>query len=353
MADSVEPLDQKTMQRRELLALRLAVLTGNVDRARQAAERLFGLRLDADTQVQLAAQMHQLGMHELAEAVLGRARRRAGNKAAALVGLMLQYQRQNKTDVAVQVAHQILRRSTTRQFSPVLVQPRRGRRPERGDPGPGPLGQAQGDDRAARGPARRRAQLGPAPPDAGRLLQGRRRARTRPRRSYERIAELRPDDGKLRYQIAMQLLQLGRLRRARSTTSRPRSRKSPRCSPTSYWEIQHAFQQAGKLDELIRLVEEIDIKAVQQPVGGLAAHPDAPPGREDSAISGMTLFRKAWKAFPDQQDQLLSNIRDEEVWQVPEMYDSIREAVLPGAGRSRAGNWAGVDQISLWMGDGR
>ena len=37
-------------------------------RARQAAERLFGLRLDPQIQIQLAAQMHQLGMHELAEA---------------------------------------------------------------------------------------------------------------------------------------------------------------------------------------------------------------------------------------------------------------------------------------------
>ncbi len=82
--------------RREELALRVAVRTGNIDRARQAAERLFGLRLDTDTQIALSGQMHQLGLHELAEALLGRARRRAGNKASALVGLMLQYQRQDQ-----------------------------------------------------------------------------------------------------------------------------------------------------------------------------------------------------------------------------------------------------------------
>ena len=58
---------------------------GSGGRARHAAERLFGLRLDTDTQIRLADQMHQLGLHELAEAVLGRARRRAGNKATALV----------------------------------------------------------------------------------------------------------------------------------------------------------------------------------------------------------------------------------------------------------------------------
>ena len=109
----------RRMKRREELALRLSVLTGDLERARQAAERLFGLRLDTDTQVRLAGQMHQLGLHELAEAVLGRARRRAGNKATALVGLMLQYQRQGKLDVAVQVAMQILRSTTaTRQTNP-------------------------------------------------------------------------------------------------------------------------------------------------------------------------------------------------------------------------------------------
>ena len=72
--------------RREELALRLAVSPGDAERARHAAERLFGLRLDTDTQVLLAGQMHQLGLHELADAVLGRARRRAGNKSALLVG---------------------------------------------------------------------------------------------------------------------------------------------------------------------------------------------------------------------------------------------------------------------------
>ena len=54
--------------------------------------------------------MHQLGMHELAEAVLARARRRAGNNTDALVGLMTPVPAQGNTDVAVQIAHQILRR---------------------------------------------------------------------------------------------------------------------------------------------------------------------------------------------------------------------------------------------------
>ena len=43
LADSIEPLDNATMQKKETLALRLAVQNGDVDRARKAAERLFNL----------------------------------------------------------------------------------------------------------------------------------------------------------------------------------------------------------------------------------------------------------------------------------------------------------------------
>src|SRR5262249_57608732 len=106
--DGFTPLDHTTMLRRETMALRLASLTGNVDRARLAADRLFGLRLDAEVQVQLAAQMQQLGMNEPAEAVLARAQRQAGGRSGAQVALMFQYQNQNRPDLALQVAHQIL-----------------------------------------------------------------------------------------------------------------------------------------------------------------------------------------------------------------------------------------------------
>ncbi len=175
-ADSVEPLDQKTMQRREMLALRLAVLGGDVDRARKASERLFGLRLDADTQVQLATQMNQLGMHDLSEAVLARARRRSGGNSAALVALMLQYQKQGKADVAVQVANQILRQTSgVRHVGDRCPHGRhRPERPgqDRGRAGLRPVGQAQGADRPGRVAARDLADFAATPPDAGRLLPG-------------------------------------------------------------------------------------------------------------------------------------------------------------------------------------
>jgi tetratricopeptide (TPR) repeat protein len=116
LLDSIVPLDTRVMQQREETAMRLAERTGNVERARQAAERMFGLRLDSDKQLELAGKMHRLGMAKLAETVLNRAQRQAGNKTSTLVRLMTQYQGQNQTDLAVQIARQILRKGPSTNY---------------------------------------------------------------------------------------------------------------------------------------------------------------------------------------------------------------------------------------------
>ena len=155
--------------------------------------------------------MHQLGLHELAEAVLGRARRRAGNKAAALVGLMLQYQRQDKIDVAVQVALQILRsHDRPRHDQPQRLQPRRPRRrPRGGHPGPGPLRPARGSSSSGPRSSSRRTpnavQLHQALADYYKAAGQRDKARA----ELIKVAELRPDDATLRFQVANQLVQEG------------------------------------------------------------------------------------------------------------------------------------------------
>ena len=63
LVDAVQPLDNMSLKRREELALGAAIAAGNVERAQHAAERLFGLRLDTETQIRISGQMHQLGLH--------------------------------------------------------------------------------------------------------------------------------------------------------------------------------------------------------------------------------------------------------------------------------------------------
>ena len=56
-AEQLRPRDHTVLRERETIALDLAVRLGDTDRAKKAAERLFGLRLGADEQLALASQM--------------------------------------------------------------------------------------------------------------------------------------------------------------------------------------------------------------------------------------------------------------------------------------------------------
>ncbi len=83
--DKVVAKDQRTLQSREQLVLTLAERIGDVDRARKAAERLFGLRLSSKEQLELLPPLRRLGMSDLADAILARAERSAGNQVSAFV----------------------------------------------------------------------------------------------------------------------------------------------------------------------------------------------------------------------------------------------------------------------------
>ena len=329
MVDAVQPLDNFSLRRREEVAMRLAVATGDIDRARQAAERLFGLRLETETQITLSGQMHQLGLHELAEAVLGRARRRAGNKATALVGLMLQYQRQQKLDQAVQVAMQILRSTTASRQSAsasllaedpeaartaaITVLARSGRLTQLIDraneqlaktPNAVQVHQALADYyTAARQPAKARAELA-------------------------RIVELRPEDVDMRLRVAGQLVQDGQADAAIEQYRATFKKDPSQLGRIGLGLLQSAFRQAGKPAELLRLFEESDLRSTLAPRGFERIIVDVP---DDTAGNErvVSLFRKLWAAFPEGHTQLLAYTGRDAVWQMSEIYDYAREAIIP------------------------
>ena len=353
VADSVQPLDNATMKRREELALRLSVLTGDLDRARQAAERLFGLRLDTETQVRLAGQMSQLGQHELAEAVLGRARRRAGNKATALVGLMLQYQRQGKLDVATQVATQILRSTTAiRQTNPNY-------RPVE-DPDASRIAAIGVLARSGRLPeliARAGEQLKKTPSAVGihQALADYYKAsgeRDKARDELTKIIALRPDDGSLRLQIAQQLVQEGQAPAAVEHYKAILT-KDPAVLSRNFFQVQNTFQQAGKTGELMDLLDKIDLRRFGQPyiVFNLISNLFYDNKLSDRAVP---LFKRAWAAFPDERSQLISYVSHDQLWQMPEMYDYARESLIPKPNKFVAAmQWNAFSQVLSYRGDGR
>lgn len=352
LIDSVAAVDQQTLQKREIAALRLSVNTGNIERARQAAERLFGLRLDASLQIQLARQMHQLGMHEQAEAVLARAGRQAGNKTHVLVTLMQQYQSQGKNDVATEIAHQLLRRST-RTASQGRSSPR--------DESTERRAALQVLKRSGRLPtmiAKVEEQL-KASPKSQKLLESLIEyysAEGNDKKVAElsaRYAEIRGDDPQFRFQLAMQLMQASKF--AESIVHfKIAIQKDPRLLRNSSWEIQNAFERADKMDELAGLYDSLDLKIFRQTSYELSNLLDNLARREKSRDRAITLFKRAWQELPDQRAQLLSNLSSDVFWQIPEIYDYARATMIPTESTAaKVGPWQGFGNIHSWNDQGR
>ncbi len=109
--DDLTVYDQNTMAVREFAAAKLAAALGNKDRARSAAKRLFGVRLDTNTQIELAKLMRTLGMHELASDMVRRMRSRGGSNTDQLAALMTYFLSQGDKQQAAEVAIELLRRS--------------------------------------------------------------------------------------------------------------------------------------------------------------------------------------------------------------------------------------------------
>ncbi|MFO0953373.1 MAG: DUF1583 domain-containing protein [Isosphaeraceae bacterium] len=299
------------------------------DRARLAAERLFGLRLDADTQLRLSESMHQLGMHELAEAVLSRARRRAGNKAAALVGLMVQYQRQDKADLAAQVAMQILRSTTTsRQANPGYVssdQPDAARASAiQVLARSGRLNDliAKTEEQVKRTPGSTQLHLTLADYYTAAGKRDQARAQT------EALVKLRPDDLALRLRVAQSLMQEGQSAAAAEQYMAILKKDPAQLGRNSLFQVVNVFQNAGKTEELFAALEGIDLKTLGQPyeVMNLVQNLSSNPKNREHAFA---LFKKAWDAFPAEREQLFNSLYTEELWRMPGMYEYARQSIVP------------------------
>lgn len=108
--DAIHPVDQATLRVRELAAMNLAARLGQLDRAKTAARRLFGMRLDSATEMALADQLTRMGMQEMATAILQRTQRRGGQSARDLLELANRYLTTGENEAAAEVAFSALRK---------------------------------------------------------------------------------------------------------------------------------------------------------------------------------------------------------------------------------------------------
>ena len=98
------------------------------------------------------------------------------------------------------------------------------------------------------------------------------------------------------------------------------------------YQVQNAFQQAGKSEELITLLEQMDLRQFGQPsmVFNMISNmfyddklKDAGDASVQEGVEG---------SFPDDRSLLMNYIRNEQIWQMPEMYEYALETIIPKPG---------------------
>ena len=114
LVEQMRPANTQMMIDRELTILQLSLQLGQIERAKQSAQKLFALRLNSDTEFKLAELMYQIGMKDLGDRMMDRVQRKAGGQQSTLVEVMNRFVAAGQSDRAAEIARQIVRRTRPR-----------------------------------------------------------------------------------------------------------------------------------------------------------------------------------------------------------------------------------------------
>jgi predicted Zn-dependent protease len=355
VVDRIVPRDQKLLQTREMMALQFAERLGDADRARTAAERLFGVRLDSQVQIALAGHMRRLGLNELAEALTSRAERTSGNQLNALITLMTLYQGQGKTKEASQLAHQILRRTT----------------PSSGNTGGRRIRNINQNDDYRQQALQFLAQTGQLSEMITRLEKARSGSEWTPRMSsqlaelytssgkrdkaLELFAELvkkHPEDAAAHFQYGQQLEQAGKAAEACDEYIFVLKQR-PELMSDDFYRYAQIFQQANKSRALAEAMETMNLKvAFRQPYNVMNIAQNLLQ-RPESREFGVKLFRRVAQDFPAERGYLFQYIHNDEVWSMPEIFELAKQSFVPSKALSVVRPWQGLENIYSYDQNGR
>ncbi|HEV7280783.1 MAG TPA: DUF1583 domain-containing protein [Pirellulaceae bacterium] len=352
VVDALAPADQSSLQQRETLALDLAVRLGDRDRAREAARRLFGLRLPSETQIALASQMRRLGMNEEADAALARAGAQAGGRLSALAALMTQHQSQGNRAVAVEIAYRILQRSrTTTTASPNM--PRNQDQAYRQMALQCLASTGQLDESIAR--LKEQIERSPQATQLYETLAEYCQAKGDSKQEFEvleKLIELKPKDAALRVSFATRLSGKGEHDRACDLYLAALEADQNLLDNDVYRWVQ-TFRAANRVDDLVAAIEKMDLSRMRQPyilynlISNLSQSSDQAP-------LAAALLKKAWIAQPAMREQFLSALRSDEMWKDPEIAKLAVEGLIPADDGRAVGPWYGFENGSRsYSPDGR
>ena len=359
IVDSIVARDQQLLQRRELMALTLAERLGDNERARAAAERLFGLRLDSATQLSLVDGMRRLGMTDMADAVVARTERQASNQPASLASLMMLYKSQGKADKAKQLAHMLLRKTV----SPITTMANAARNPNRysrseDSSRPQALALLQQTGELKTLIAQLEAQLERSPESAKLYEQliefyGITGQKDKVAPLLEKAIAVRPESHGLRLQLAKHYEQSQKPKQACDQYLELLKRK-PDWVTDELYSIRRIFQQAERSEELVAAIRGMNFKSITQPsyIISIASELMRDDKNTDVAIE---LLERVMVAFPNYRSNILSYIDNSgngKIWQNERLFQIGKQIVIPTALDLKSRPWAGLDQIYSRSGNG-
>ncbi len=348
--DSIVARDQKLLQQRELLALDLAARVADYDRARSAAERLFGLRLDSQTQLSLIGSMKRLGLNEMADAVIARTERQSGNQPEALASLMMLYQGQGKTDQAKQLAHMLLRKTV----SPITTMASSARNPLRSSSSSNSsrtqalqVLQQTGELKSLISQLESQVERSP---DSSKLTEqliefyGVSGERNKVAPLLLASLEKRPDSHALRLQLAKQYQQTNKNAEACDQYIELMKVK-PDWIFDDFYQIRNLFKSANKSADVVNALKTMNLKQIRQPyyivdfVGDLL-------NDEANEKVALELLDKIVDAFPSYKTSAISRIRNPKLWQSDSFFELGRKMVLPTDADIKSNSWSGLSVYS-------
>ncbi len=345
IVDSIIARDQKLLQRRELMALTLAERLGDHERARTAAERLFGLRLDSATQLSLVDGMRRLGMTAMADAVIARTERQSSNQPSSLASLMMLYQSQGNTDRAKQMAHILLRKTV----SPMTTMANATRNPIRyrtADDGTRTqaLGVLQQTGELKTLITQLESQLERSPGSSKLYEQliefyGISGDKEKVGPMLERAIAAQPNAFALRLQLAKHWQQTGKTSEACDQYLALMKLK-PDWVFEDFYQIRNLFQSAKRNADIVAVLKTMNLKNISQPyyvvdfVSNLLSD-------ESNEVVALELLDKIIEAYPSYRTNLISNVRNPKLWQSEKFFALGKKMVLPTEADLKSNPWSG------------
>ena len=361
--DQITPRDQNQLIRRETDALRLAERIGDTDRAKQSAERLFGLRLTNDAQMQLLPQLKRLGMDVQADALLARLERTSARQPGNQVSLMSLYQSQGKTESANQAALAILRRSASpyaatqnsnRTLSPRFSQRGSSNSFERN----AALSQLASSGALKKMIESLKEKLAKSPDSIYTLEQliEYSAAANQKEQADEYLTKaiaIRPDSHILRWNLANNLMDRNKYNEA-CDQYLILFDAQPTWIAESFYEVSRAFSQAKRQKELMAKCQTIDLKRFRDPWELMNMVRNSIREEPGSAEAFVPLIERLFEANPSNRNYIVGDLVNQpELAKNEKIYALIKRSVIPQSQAIAAsGPWMGLDRITGYSGDG-